>query len=939
LSERPDGDPRPRPGLPWWWRVVGLPLFVAGLLAVPVAWAGWRLADAHEQQLRDEARMAAGEASRHLRSWLDARLATLAHLVRTAEEQGARPPEDFLAQAEALWRLFSGLQAINWVDAGGVIRHVVPEEGNRPALGADLSSHPDADVRETLARAAREGRPARTGMLDFLQGGRGFAVYWPVLRPDGGLRGFVNGVFRVDRLVEESELGRELLGRHDLWLREVGGGPVWHSRRGDPPPGAEAARVTLPVVDRAWRLTLAPSPATLAARPRSALWLWLGGGFAALWVAWLLHRNALRAETLRRSEQALRHVIDAVPHRISVSDARGRILFANRALASALGRAPDELPGAERAALQPVPDEARAVARRGERVLESGRPVWEGEERLTAASGEVEIVDTACIPFADPRTGERAVLEVSVDVSARHRAESLRATLAAAMDQAGEALVVLDLSGRILSANRAFVEMMGRPGRDVRGLRMSSFATEGTDDRRLLREMRDTLAAGRTWRGRYHTAWPDGSRFVRDATVGPVRDASGRVTHFIGVLRDVSREQRLEEALRQSQKMEAVGRLAGGVAHDFNNLLTVIGGYAEALREELAEGGTPHQAASTIEQAAARAAELTRQLLAFSRSQALEPRRVDLNEVVRGLHRMLERLIEEDVEVDTRLEAGLAWVDADPVQLEQAIVNLCVNARDAMPGGGLLTIATSGLVCPQGDPSTRPALRPGRYVVVSVTDTGHGMDAATQERIFDPFFTTKEVGQGTGLGLSSVYGLAEQSGGAVAVESRPGKGATLSIFLPATGVGERARPEAEPGAAARPHGGEETVLVVEDELAIRNLMCRTLESAGYRVLQAADGREALAVRAAFDGSVDLLLSDVVMPGLGGPELRRALAEREPGLRALFVSGYARDRGAGAPRLSADDALLEKPFRPGELLERVRAALDGPAAGGIPASPG
>jgi len=384
---------------------------------------------------------------------------------------------------------------------------------------------------------------------------------------------------------------------------------------------------------------------------------------------------------------------------------------------------------------------------------------------------------------------------------------------------------------------------------------------------------------------------------------------------------------RTQDQLAQAQKMEAIGRLAGGIAHDFNNLLTVIKGRSQLVLQRLGPDDPLRRQIVLVEQTADRAASLTRQLLAFSRKQMLDPRVLDLNVIVDGIENMLRRLIGEDIELRTTPAPDLGAIRADPGQLEQVILNLVVNARDAMPAGGTLTIETANVevtAAPVEAPLDIPA---GTYVRLSVSDTGVGMSAGTRAHLFEPFFTTKELGKGTGLGLASVYGIVKQSGGAIAVRSAPGSGSTFSIFLPQVGEPvEPARPGRPEGEAP---GGTETILLVEDEDAVRDLAREVLQSGGYTVLEARHGHQALEIAEAYRGPIALLLTDVVMPGMDGPGLARRLASIRPGVRLLYVSGYA-DRVAEAGDGLPAAALLHKPFSPAILAGKVREVLDAPS---------
>jgi signal transduction histidine kinase/CheY-like chemotaxis protein len=380
--------------------------------------------------------------------------------------------------------------------------------------------------------------------------------------------------------------------------------------------------------------------------------------------------------------------------------------------------------------------------------------------------------------------------------------------------------------------------------------------------------------------------------------------------------------------LQSVQKMEAIGRLAGGIAHDFNNLVQAIGGYTDLLLRRIPEHDLLHRHVEEIKKAGDRAAALTRQLLAFSRQQVMQPKVLQINSVVRNVESLLRRLIGEDVELETALSPDLGAVRADAAQLEQVLMNLAVNSRDAMPEGGTLTIETRNVVLTRSDQREGFVVNGGSYVLLSVADTGHGMDAEIKARAFDPFFTTKPPGRGTGLGLSTVYGIVKQSEGYIWVDSEPGRGTRVRIYLPR--VDEPVEQEVRrPARAAAGPGGSETLLLVEDEEGVRDVIGEWLASHGYTVLAAANGTEALALAGADGRRIDLLIADVVMPQLGGPALAERLLQARPGLRVIYVSGYA-DEAIGDPRvLAAGSAFLQKPFALDTLLRKVREILDAP----------
>jgi two-component system cell cycle sensor histidine kinase/response regulator CckA len=440
-------------------------------------------------------------------------------------------------------------------------------------------------------------------------------------------------------------------------------------------------------------------------------------------------------------------------------------------------------------------------------------------------------------------------------------------------------------------------------------------ATEGLA--RAIRERTDLV-------NEFRTIWPDGSVHWIAGRARVFSDEQGSPTRIIGVGMDIGERKSLEEQLRQAQKMEAVGQLAGGVAHDFNNLLTVIHGYAELLLTSFNADDHRRTDVDEIVKAAARAAGLTRQLLAFSRKQVLQPTLLDLNSLVVNTGKMLRRLIGEDIELVTKLAPAPAAVHADAGQLEQILMNLAVNARDAMPQGGRLSIETATVVIDAAYATQLIGVRPGPYVMLAVTDNGIGMDEQTKHRIFEPFFTTKERGRGTGLGLATVYGIVKQSGGHVWVYSEAGRGSTFKVYLPrAEGGAVVERPTAESEAAPT---GWETVLLVEDEQAVRSLCRVLLERAGYHVFEAADPRQAEGLFRQHADRIDLLVTDVIMPGSSGPSLFARLSVERP-LRVLFMSGHADTAIAQTPGRPTDIVFLQKPFTADGLLCKVREALD------------
>lgn len=474
---------------------------------------------------------------------------------------------------------------------------------------------------------------------------------------------------------------------------------------------------------------------------------------------------------------------------------------------------------------------------------------------------------------------------------------------------------ILDSNGRYLDVNAAACKLYGYSPADFSNLTVGDLQSE-EDTRRFLAELRSAAgAAASEWR--HHTK--DGRWIDVEIAFHPIQ--FGGETAALAVLMDVTGRRQLEDQLRQAQKMEALGLLTSGVAHDFNNLLTIITGYSQLMLGKVGEDDPNRHSLEQIVKAAERAGELTRRLLLFSRRRVPQAKVLDLNQVVTGLKTMIQRLLGEEIELQLNLAGGLGSVRADSSRLEQVLLNLAANSRDAMPHGGTLTIETANMSVEQAG----GVVKPGAYAVLSVKDTGAGMDAATRAQAFEPFFTTKGAGSGTGLGLYTVAGIVKQSGGAVELSSAPGAGTSFRVYLPRV---DRA-PVAVKMKAPQPAStrGAETILLVEDDEMVRTLVRETMESSGYRVLEAPDPLEARSIAANSQSAIQLLITDVVMPKASGPELARELLAVYPGLKVLYMSGHT-DRAIlkrGVRRKEV--AFLPKPFTPAELTAKVREVLE------------
>ena len=518
------------------------------------------------------------------------------------------------------------------------------------------------------------------------------------------------------------------------------------------------------------------------------------------------------------------------------------------------------------------------------------------------------------------------MLGAVLDITSRKQAEeALRRAndrLNAVIQSSPLAISTLDADGIVRSWNPAAERLFGWTAEEVIGRPLPAVHGEADEFRGTQRRVMqgEPVTAVEVIRKK-----KDGTPVTVNLVAAPLHEADGRITGILGLIEDVTGVKRLEQQFFHAQKLEAVGRLAGGIAHDFNNLLTVITSCSDLLLEDLGADDPKREDVAQIRKASESAAALTRQLLAFSRQQVLQPQILDLNETVAGTEKLLKRVIGEDIQLGTVLAPDLGMAIVDPGQVEQIIMNLAVNARDAMPGGGRLTIATANTDMDEAYVQNHPPARAGRYVMLAVSDTGTGMDASTQAHIFEPFFTTKPFGKGTGLGLATVYGIVKQSGGFIWVYSEPGHGTTFKIYFPwAGGSAERSAA----ALAAKPQPGTETVLVVEDAASVRSVMRQVLERYGYAVLEAPDGETALQLAAKHHGPIHLLLTDVVMPGVSGRQLADRLLRLRPGIKVLYASGYTDDAIIHHGILEPGIAYLQKPFTRDALALKVRAVLDG-----------
>jgi PAS domain S-box-containing protein len=503
------------------------------------------------------------------------------------------------------------------------------------------------------------------------------------------------------------------------------------------------------------------------------------------------------------------------------------------------------------------------------------------------------------------------------------RREGEFARLAMAVEQSADAIVLTDRAGTILYVNPAFERITGYLEEEAVG-KTSRILHSGKHDESFYRQMWEALIRGEVWEGHFINRRKDGTLYEEDATISPVRDPVGNIVSFVAVKRDVTRLLSLEKQVRMAQKMEAVGTLAGGIAHDFNNALTVIIGFGEMLKRRIASDPKSVSDLDQILGSAERASVLTRQLLTFARRQIVDLVNLDLNQVVTDLEKLLRKVTREDIEIKIIPAESPMTIRADPGQIDQVLMNLCLNARDAMPAEGRLVIETGTTSLDEGYLKQYPYMKTGWYVVLSVSDTGIGMDEKTRERVFEPFFTTKGPDKGTGLGLAVVYGIVKQHNGFIHVYSEPGKGSTFRVYFPALD----APPDTKIAAShAVTSGGSEAILLTEDEESVRNMMEQTLKSYGYRVLAACDGEEAVDIFRRQGKEIAIAVLDVVMPKMGGRQAYDVMITMDPELKVLFLSGYSSNAIHDDFVLRPGLPFLQKPFGPEALARKVREVLD------------
>jgi PAS domain S-box-containing protein len=601
-------------------------------------------------------------------------------------------------------------------------------------------------------------------------------------------------------------------------------------------------------------------------------------------------------------------------------DSENKLIYVNDAACKTLGYAREELLGKSLKEIAPDATEAH-LKQVWERLRKDGSYFNESVHRRKGGNEfPVEIAATY-VRFE----GREYNCGFARDITERKLLEKSLTRLATAVEQAAETIVITDTDGAIVYANPAFEKSSGYTRAEAFG-QNPRVLKSGKQDANFYARMWETLRHGEIWRGHFANKRKDGTLYEEEATITPVRDATGKVVNYVAVKRDVTREVELESQIRQTQKMEAIGQLAGGLAHDFNNILAVIQLQAGLLKNDRTLAGPQLEHARDIERAASCAAELTRQLLLFSRKQAMQLRDHDLNEVVTGITKMLQRVLGENIQISLTLATQPLTIRADSGMIDQVLMNLSVNARDAMPAGGHLFIETATVELDETQTAGQSAARPGSFVRLSVRDTGCGMSPEILTRIYEPFFTTKEQGKGTGLGLATVFGIVQQHQGWITVTSQVGQGATFQIYLPYHQPA--VKKNSNWSSFADILHGHETILLAEDDATVRASTSAALTQLGYRVLTAATGAEALALWKRHPGEIKLLLTDLLMPGgINGKELAQRLLPDNPGLKLIYISGYSAELASGDFQLNEGINFLAKPFSIQKLAQIIRHVLE------------
>ena len=832
----------------------------------------------------------------------------------------------FESYAAGLYAASTGIRAIQAFPREAVV-HLYPLHGNEAVIARtleDLLNDQRPGVSEDVMRSIESRRIGLSEPYELLQGGLGLVARKAIFQGDS-LWGLVVIVLDVHPLLKESGIEPQPVDLK-LAIRSKASGRLFLGD--DALFAADPVLFSIPLPEGEWVLAAVPAIGwdRLIAQE---LRLFQGMGFAIIGlIVFLGHtiisrqsflRKAIKERTaeLEESQARYKQLFDGNYDALFLLDESGNIQDANQVVSKRYGFERDELLKMHACDLAP-PEFKSQVSTRITNGLEKAASFSWRHRRKDQSEFPVEISAQPVI-----LNGRRHILASVRDVTEKVKAEEDRDRLMSAIEQAAEVIVITDVHGSVRYVNPVFEKTTGYPRREVLGQNLRMLKS-GEHDAAFYKKMWSVLTSGESWKGTLVNRKKNGIIYSEEATISPVRDSSGNIISYVAVKRDITREVELEDQLRQAQKMEAVGRLAGGVAHDFNNMLSIINGYAEMIMEKLDPSDSLHDDVNEIRKAGERSATLTRQLLAFAREQTVSPLVLDLNFQIQHSKKMLERLIGEDIALEMIPSPDLWMVKMDPSQVDQVLANLAVNSRDAIDGVGCITIETSNAEIDEVFCRNHPGCVPGQFVLVTFGDTGSGMSEEIQDKIFEPFFTTQELGKGTGLGLSTVYGIIKQNKGFIYVSSEPGKGTIFELYFPRVEGEPVSEASSDPVSTVR---GRETILVVEDEKQIMDLCRRVLEVNGYKIIASSDPGEAIQLCEETYGKIPLMITDVVMPTMNGRELFARIKTIRPDIKVLFMSGYTADIIANRGILAEEVHFIQKPFSPGDLVQRVRAMLD------------
>jgi PAS domain S-box-containing protein len=946
------------------------------VVATAAATLVWKLEQHRLQEYRARVLNLAGDSAYDIQRRFDRAFSAtyaLAALIR----QGHGSMSDFDAVAYQMLPFYPGVSALGLAPRG-VVQAIVPLAGNEGVIGHDMLGDPARTKESLLARDT--GKLTLAGPFELVQGGVGAVARLPVFfdgkhgKPD--FWGFTTVLIRFPKVLDQTLLS-QLDGRgfaYELWRLQPDTGKKQVIAKSASLSLAAAVEYPVQVPNGTWTLSMAPvkgwgDPVGLTVKIAlgllfSLLLAWLAkllieskaqeAGLEALIVertadlekSTELLRDELDArimaeESLHKQKKFTENLIDNSAAATFVLNPQHKVILWNKACAELTGISSSALIGTGNHWQAFYDHERPCIA---DIVLDAGNDrlsdLYDSYEKSALVpdglhaegwyqnmNGRDRYIMFDAAPVYDPDGVLVAAIETLQEVTESKRAEADLHLQSAALQAAANSIVITDKSGTIEWVNPAFTMLTGYSAEEAIGRNPRELVKSGVHDQAFFKRLWDTILKGDVWRGQIINRHKDGILYPEGQTITPVKDANGEITHFIAIKRDLTEQRKLEEQLHHAQRMESIGTLAGGIAHDFNNILSAIIGYGQfSLLKMPADDPLRHNIESMLE-AADRAARLTRELLTFSRKQPIDKKPVDLNLVVAKVEKFLRKVIGEDITYSTIIHEAPLPVLADGHQLEQVLMNLATNARDSMPKGGALTVATENILLDRDFVSANGFLTPGPYALITVSDTGEGMEEATRQRIFEPFFTTKDVGKGTGLGLAVTYGIIKQHDGYINVYSEPGEGATFRIYLPLIprpDVGEEPPVLQEEA----PAGGTETILLAEDDEDVRVLTKRLLMEFGYAVIEAVDGEEAVSKFTENRAKIDLILTDLIMPKMNGKEAVDEIRKIHPGIKVIFSSGYAPDTIQQKAELTDGCHLIVKPVSPRELLRKVRSVLDG-----------